>query len=80
MTQYVLPNNRDGPLFFTSWPVINANFWFDQMFAALTFSKACHGVGVEHVGGDMFESIPKGDAIFMKVSLYDSVNSFHWAL
>lgn len=27
-------------------------------------------IGVEHVGGDMFESVPKGDAIFMKVSLY----------
>ncbi|KAK6246224.1 hypothetical protein SCA6_009314 [Theobroma cacao] len=26
--------------------------------------------GVEHVGGDMFESVPKGDAIFMKVKLY----------
>ncbi|MBA0551219.1 hypothetical protein Golob_022114 [Gossypium lobatum] len=26
--------------------------------------------GVEHVGGDMFESVPKGDAIFLKVSLY----------
>ncbi|KAL5539571.1 hypothetical protein UlMin_045724 [Ulmus minor] len=25
--------------------------------------------GVEHVGGDMFVSVPKGDAIFMKVSL-----------
>ncbi|KAK8577732.1 hypothetical protein V6N13_027998 [Hibiscus sabdariffa] len=24
--------------------------------------------GVEHVGGDMFESVPKGDAIFMKLS------------
>ncbi|TKY51378.1 Caffeic acid 3-O-methyltransferase 1 [Spatholobus suberectus] len=24
--------------------------------------------GVEHVGGDMFESVPKGDAILMKVS------------
>ena len=24
--------------------------------------------GVEHVGGDMFVSVPKGDAIFMKVS------------
>ncbi|KAH1075307.1 hypothetical protein J1N35_027635 [Gossypium stocksii] len=23
-------------------------------------------VGVEHVGGDMFASVPKGDAIFMK--------------
>ncbi|EOY20348.1 Caffeic acid 3-O-methyltransferase 1 [Theobroma cacao] len=27
--------------------------------------------GVEHVGGDMFESIPKGDAIFMKWILHD---------
>ena len=26
--------------------------------------------GVEHVGGDMFVSVPKGDAIFMKVSYY----------
>lgn len=25
-------------------------------------------LGVEHVGGDMFVSVPKGDAIFMKVS------------
>lgn len=23
--------------------------------------------GVDHVGGDMFESVPQGDAIFMKV-------------
>ncbi|KAJ4958278.1 hypothetical protein NE237_025389 [Protea cynaroides] len=28
--------------------------------------------GVEHVGGNMFESIPKGDAIFMKLILHDS--------
>ncbi|XP_072077836.1 anthranilate N-methyltransferase-like [Arachis hypogaea] len=27
--------------------------------------------GVEHVGGDMFESVPNGDAIFMKRILYD---------
>lgn len=24
-------------------------------------------LGVEHVGGDMFASVPKGDVIFMKV-------------
>lgn len=24
--------------------------------------------GVTHVGGDMFESVPNGDAIFMKVN------------
>ena len=38
----------------------------------LTFSKSCIGVGVEHVGEDMFDSVPRGDAIFMKVGLYDS--------
>ncbi|XWS71185.1 hypothetical protein CRYUN_Cryun03dG0117300 [Craigia yunnanensis] len=27
--------------------------------------------GVEHVGGDMFESVPKGDAIFMKGILHN---------
>ncbi|EEF47074.1 o-methyltransferase, putative [Ricinus communis] len=27
--------------------------------------------GVEHVGGDMFESVPKGEAIFMKWILHD---------
>lgn len=30
-------------------------------------SNAGTNVGVEHVGGDMFVSVPKGDAIFMKV-------------
>lgn len=27
--------------------------------------------GIEHVGGDMFESVPNGDAIFMKWILHD---------
>ncbi|MED6209872.1 hypothetical protein PIB30_058850 [Stylosanthes scabra] len=27
--------------------------------------------GVEHIGGDMFESVPNGDAIFMKSVLHD---------
>ncbi|KAJ0538989.1 Caffeic acid 3-O-methyltransferase [Helianthus annuus] len=27
--------------------------------------------GIEHVGGDMFENVPKGDAIFMKCILHD---------
>ncbi|XP_027098160.1 cathecol O-methyltransferase 1-like [Coffea arabica] len=27
--------------------------------------------GVEHIGGDMFESVPGGDAIFMKMILHD---------
>ena len=28
------------------------------------------GAGVENVGGDMFVSVPKADAVFMKVSFY----------
>ena len=59
------------------------SFWFDQIVGLLllmtsivvkedellTFSKSCIGVGVEHVGGDMLDSVPRGDAIFMKVGL-----------
>nr|QQH14892.1 caffeic acid 3-O-methyltransferae isoform 2 [Cirsium japonicum] len=33
--------------------------------------EATPSQGVEHVGGDMFESVPKGDAIFMKWILHD---------
>ena len=43
------------------------------------------GIGVEHIGGDMFVSIPSGDTIFMKVrfspyktnfdSLHDTIQS-----
>ena len=28
--------------------------------------------GVEHVGGDMFEKIPNGDAIFVKVGFLNN--------
>jgi hypothetical protein len=31
-------------------------------------SKALFSAGIEHVGGDMYASVPKGDAIMMKVS------------
>ncbi|XP_078448170.1 O-methyltransferase 13-like [Wolffia australiana] len=34
-------------------------------------SEAQSFPGVEHVGGDMFESVPSGDAIFMKWILHD---------
>ena len=34
---------------------------------AMTYKLIYYGLGVEHVGGDMFVSVPKGDAIFMKV-------------
>ncbi|XP_062156624.1 caffeic acid 3-O-methyltransferase-like [Alnus glutinosa] len=33
--------------------------------------NAPHYPGVEHVGGDMFRRVPKGDAIFMKWILHD---------
>ncbi|KAG7590473.1 Winged helix DNA-binding domain superfamily [Arabidopsis suecica] len=41
--------------------------------------------GVEHVPGDMFIQVPKGDAVFMKVSLYkyiyiSKVNYFFWVI
>ncbi|KAJ9680996.1 hypothetical protein PVL29_020084 [Vitis rotundifolia] len=32
---------------------------------------APHYPGVEHIGGDMFESVPKGETIFMKWILHD---------
>ncbi|KAI5082251.1 hypothetical protein GOP47_0001994 [Adiantum capillus-veneris] len=41
---------------------------FDQRHV---ITSALEYPGVEHVGGDMFESIPKGDAIFMKWILHD---------
>ena len=31
-------------------------------------SKVKFYVGIEHVGGDMYVSVPKGDAIMIKVS------------
>ncbi|XP_039134830.1 tricetin 3',4',5'-O-trimethyltransferase-like [Dioscorea cayenensis subsp. rotundata] len=34
-------------------------------------SEAAPIPGVEHIGGDMFESVPSGDAIFMKWILHD---------
>lgn len=37
-------------------------------------------VGVEHVGGDMFVSIPKADAVFMKVHFINLTypNTMFW--
>ena len=35
-----------------------------------------YATGVEHLGGDMFESIPIGDAIFMKVSFIFYIHFF----
>jgi hypothetical protein len=32
-------------------------------------SVAAESIGVEHVGGDMFLSVPKADAVFIKVSI-----------
>lgn len=33
-------------------------------------------VGIEHVAGDMFTNIPKGEAIFMKVNIFESFIKF----
>lgn len=53
------------------FPYLNlvSHFLFGRM---ILFNSDVYmsGAGVEHVGGDMFVSVPKGDAIFMKVSYY----------
>ncbi|XP_016182455.1 anthranilate N-methyltransferase isoform X2 [Arachis ipaensis] len=51
----------------SKYPNINAiNFDLPHVIQhALTYP------GVKHVGGDMFESVPNGDAIFMKCILHD---------
>ncbi|XP_020963382.1 anthranilate N-methyltransferase-like [Arachis ipaensis] len=38
---------------------------------AMTIVFSNNVVGVEHMGGDMFESVPNADAIFMKTILHD---------
>ncbi|CAN1235457.1 NADPH-dependent diflavin oxidoreductase 1, partial [Linum perenne] len=47
-------------------PTIRKAINFDLPFV---LEKSTLYSGVEHVAGDMFESVPKGDAIFMKSSL-----------
>ena len=51
---------------------------FVYFHAEMSLGKSETGVvrfaGVTHVGGDMLESIPAGDAIFMKVFNYFSEN------
>ncbi|KAL4558579.1 hypothetical protein LXL04_036780 [Taraxacum kok-saghyz] len=46
---------------------------FDLPFV---IKDAPSSLGVEHVGGDMFESVPKGDVIFMKWILHDWGDSY----
>ncbi|CAN1731341.1 Flavone 3'-O-methyltransferase OMT2 [Linum perenne] len=46
-------------------PTIRKAINFDLPFV---LEKSTLYSGVEHVAGDMFESVPKGDAIFMKTS------------
>lgn len=42
------------------------NTWLNMMVWSIQDMFFCR-VGIKHVGGDMFDYIPKGDAIFMKV-------------
>lgn len=46
--------------------------YFNILVLELSVNKEMNFIvaGVEHVGGDMFVSVPSGDAIFMKVSLF----------
>lgn len=43
------------------------SLFFDSLGDLLLSLFANVNAGVTHVGGDMFKSIPSGDAIFMKV-------------
>lgn len=40
------------------------------MYVLFNFTKHWLHTGVEHVSGDMFIEIPKGDAILLKVNSY----------
>ncbi|CAN1175638.1 Caffeic acid 3-O-methyltransferase 2 [Linum perenne] len=53
-------------------PTIRKAINFDLPFV---LEKSTLYSGVEHVAGDMFESVPKGDAIFMKVNQTDRFNN-----
>ncbi|CAJ1976043.1 unnamed protein product [Sphenostylis stenocarpa] len=44
---------------------------FESMRGVCLSHSYCNPAGVEHVGGDMFEGVPSGDAIFMKWILHD---------
>ncbi|MED6208510.1 hypothetical protein PIB30_045730 [Stylosanthes scabra] len=51
--------------------VIDCVSAYDGGSLPLTLTQGSNPDGVEYVGGDMFESVPDGDAIFMKRILHD---------
>ncbi|KAH9703752.1 Flavone 3'-O-methyltransferase 1 [Citrus sinensis] len=48
--------------------IINLMLYIRVLVRTLHYYTIC---GIEHVRGDMFQSVPKGDAIFMKSVLHD---------
>jgi hypothetical protein len=44
-------------------------FKFEQSFTHSLPPISKRFTGVDHIGGNMFESVPSGDAIFMKVMI-----------
>lgn len=41
-----------------------------SIYVCKVYDAIWKSIGVEHVGGDMFESVPKGEVIFLKVISY----------
>ncbi|KAI8026533.1 Caffeic acid 3-O-methyltransferase [Camellia lanceoleosa] len=60
-----------GLLFAVDVVVDRDNTRVDPLFSLRCLWEFHFDAGVEHVGADMFESVPKGDAIFMKWILHD---------
>lgn len=54
--------------------VLNCQFTFLTLLLVIKWELITF-VGVEHVGGDMFASVPSGDAIFIKVIFFFSFSS-----
>lgn len=42
----------------------------------MSHHPSMHDAGIEHVGGNMFEEVPKGNAIMLKVSA--KFSKFDW--
>ena len=56
-----------------------AAFWMQFLGLNMNGELGCWRAGVEHVSGNMFESVPSGgDAIFMKVWLL--ISTLPWTI
>ncbi|KAF7145224.1 hypothetical protein RHSIM_Rhsim04G0105200 [Rhododendron simsii] len=83
LAKYFVPNQDGvslGPLTCLVQDNVRMKTWFNEVlnnamvnYSTIFLKKFLQSSynGVEHVGGNMFESVPKGDAIFMKGVLHD---------